>query len=66
MKLQLSLIEAFYAEQEFAVFSVVDTAADTGAVKYVAAKDSSTFMCLVEPPVWVRAVCIRQSAGGIG
>ncbi|MFT5792921.1 MAG: hypothetical protein ACI9OF_000963, partial [Saprospiraceae bacterium] len=29
MKLQLSLIEAFYAEQEFAVFSVVDTAVDT-------------------------------------
>ncbi|MFT7383518.1 MAG: hypothetical protein ACI90G_001096, partial [Urechidicola sp.] len=28
MKLQLSLIEAFYAEQEFAVFYVVDTAVD--------------------------------------
>ncbi|MFT4632045.1 MAG: HD-GYP domain-containing protein (c-di-GMP phosphodiesterase class II) [Candidatus Pseudothioglobus sp.] len=81
MKLQLSLIEAFYAEQEFAVFSVVDTAvdtavatagatagaaADTGAVKYVAAKDSSTFMCLVEPPAWFQQFAPGIALGELG
>jgi HD-GYP domain-containing protein (c-di-GMP phosphodiesterase class II) len=62
----LSLIDAFYAEQEFAVFSVVGTPTVDSLDSSSFAHDSLSFMCLVEPPIWLRQFAPAISQGQAG